>query len=266
MGRAWRGALLLVVALTACTDDGPACSDAQRVRPDVEVFMEVDATAAEKAGVRQLIRAAPGVRRSVFLSHGESFRLYREVLADEPELAEEGPENTPESFRFQLEDPRHRRRAAGSFERLPGVDWVSIRPTAEERAKLRRQLSRLQTHPDVEVFMSIAATPEQTAAVRAALRGSPKVRELTFLSRDDAYREFQRLFSDQPDLIATTSPAQLPESFRFDIDDRAKSDHFVRELGSLPNVDEVKTSAGQLLIYERAARMAALRENPACLD
>jgi cell division protein FtsX len=265
MGRAWCGALLVVAVLTACTDDGPECSDAQRLRPDVEIFMRLDATAADMAGVRQQIRQTRGVRRSAFVSHEESFRLLREVLA-ESALEGEGPEDAPESFRFELEEAQHRRRLVAPFERLDGVGWVATRPTPAELKRLRRKLARLRDQPEVEVFMNVAATPEQTAAVRAAIEQSPRVQQLEFMSRDDAYREFQRLFADQPDLVATTSPEALPESFRVDIDDTSKSERFARTLENLPGIDEVKTSHVELQIYENGARFADLREVDVCRD
>jgi cell division transport system permease protein len=67
---------------------------------------------------------------------------------------------------------------------------------------------------EFEIFMKVGATTPETKAVQSALDSDTDVDHYKFLSKQDAYKEFKRLFTDQPQLVSTTSAADLPESFR----------------------------------------------------
>ena len=58
------------------------------------------------------------------------------------------------------------------------------------------------------------ATDAQVAAVRAELERSPDVRRSRFFSKADAFKEAQRIFADDPELMANIDPEGLPVSFR----------------------------------------------------
>jgi cell division protein FtsX len=53
--------------------------------------------------------------------------------------------------------------------------------------------------------------------VRNELARDPDIAGYRFLDHADAYREFKRLFADQPLLIQHQTPARLPTSFRLTI-------------------------------------------------
>ena len=67
---------------------------------------------------------------------------------------------------------------------------------------------------EFEIFMNVGAPVAETKAVQSALGADADVNHYRFLSTQDAYHEFKVLFHDQPDLISTISPPDLPESFR----------------------------------------------------
>jgi len=62
--------------------------------------------------------------------------------------------------------------------------------------------------------MNPAATQEQIDAVSRALDDSPGVENVDFFDKERSYEEFQRLFEEQPDLVSTITPEDLPQSFR----------------------------------------------------
>src|SRR5215218_7828050 len=66
----------------------------------------------------------------------------------------------------------------------------------------------------LEIFMRVNATDNEISALTSALANDPQVRSVKFLTKEDAYEEFKRLFPDQPDLVATTDAKSLPSSFR----------------------------------------------------
>jgi hypothetical protein len=98
---------------------------------------------------------------------------------------------------------------------------------------------------DIEIFMTVDATTEQVDAVARALDRATGIDRVEYLSKQDAYEEFRRIFSDQPDLIATTSAENLPESFRVALEDGASVTDLTAQLNAEPGVDDVLTpSAG----------------------
>ncbi len=90
------------------------------------------------------------------------------------------------------------------------------------------------------MFLKLAATPAQTAAVRKLLQRAPEVRRFAFLTRVDAWREFRKLFAAQPDLIAGTTADQLPTSFRVELEHGAKAAAIQRRLRGVAGVDTVQ--------------------------
>jgi cell division protein FtsX len=122
-----------------------------------------------------------------------------------------------------------------------GVVVESIRNnSADHRAPHAPQ--RVQSLPklDLEVFMNVGASKSQIRGVNNGLTASTHVRRFAFVSQTRAYREFKRLFKDQPDIIASTSPDVLPASFRVEVLRGTDPNKVARALKHLPGVDEVK--------------------------
>lgn len=67
---------------------------------------------------------------------------------------------------------------------------------------------------NVFVYFIPGATPEQVEVVRRALVADVGSDAVEFFDRTRSYEEFRRLFADQPDLIASVRPEDLPESVR----------------------------------------------------
>ena len=76
--------------------------------------------------------------------------------------------------------------------------------------------SFLGLRSDVQLFiyMNPGATQEQIDSITKELDDSPQVKEVEFYDRARSFEEFKRLFKDQPDLISTITPEDLPQSFR----------------------------------------------------
>src|SRR3954452_6207582 len=96
---------------------------------------------------------------------------------------------------------------------------------------------------DVEVFMNVGAAPAQLDGARSWLEHNPAVRKYAFVSNAQAFDEFKRLFADQPGLVATVSPSELPTSFRVQVAPDANRDAMTTELQRLEGVDDVKALA-----------------------
>jgi cell division transport system permease protein len=111
-------------------------------------------------------------------------------------------------------------------------------------------LSRLVDHGtqrwkngvELEIFMKVDATQGQIASLNRALSQDKDIRAVHFLTKDDAYQEFKRLFRDQPDLVQSTNADALPSSFRVAPTKAELTQTVANRYRAQPGVDEVKTA------------------------
>ncbi len=98
----------------------------------------------------------------------------------------------------------------------------------------------------LEIFMRVEATDQQIEEVRDSLETDRNVRKYRFLSKQDAYDEFQRIFRDDPDLVNSITAEDLPPSFRV-APIRAELTPAVQaEFETMQGVDEVSLPAEAL--------------------
>jgi cell division transport system permease protein len=99
---------------------------------------------------------------------------------------------------------------------------------------------------EFEVFMKVGATPKAVQAIDAELRADPQVKSYKYLSKQDAYNIFKTAFSSQPALVESTSPKDLPESFRIAPIRAELTEPLALSYKSQPGVDQVITAAQQV--------------------
>jgi cell division transport system permease protein len=95
---------------------------------------------------------------------------------------------------------------------------------------------------EFEVFMTVNPTDQQIDELREELNNDPLVKRTDFLSKEDAFEEFQRLFPDQPDLVENTSAETLPPSFRVAPEDVKDTPNLAGRYRTFPGVDDVVTA------------------------
>ena len=81
------------------------------------------------------------------------------------------------------------------------------------------------------IYMNPTSTQEQRDSIESDLRANPDVEDLVFVSQDETYEEFQRLFQNSPQLVETVTPEILPPSFR--VAPRIQDPEVVKALGDL---------------------------------
>ncbi len=115
---------------------------------------------------------------------------------------------------------------------------------------------------EFEIFMKVGATAAESKAVQSQLGGDTNVIRVKYISKDAAYKEFKRLFaSDQPELAATITPQDLPESFRVAPRKAELTESVSNRYVSLAGVDVVKTAdkaVKDLLSFSRGIRVGFL--------
>lgn len=75
--------------------------------------------------------------------------------------------------------------------------------------------------------------------IRAQLESTPGVKDVTFISRADAFQRFRQEFSDMPQLQAIARPQALPASLRVDLNDQNFSGAIVKQFTGKAGVKDV---------------------------
>ena len=75
--------------------------------------------------------------------------------------------------------------------------------------------------------------------LRASLSSTPGVKDVQFISRNDAYQRFRAEFSDMPQMQALARPQALPASLRVDLNDQTLSGAVVKQFTGKPGVKDV---------------------------
>lgn len=97
-----------------------------------------------------------------------------------------------------------------------------------------------------EIFMNVDATDTEIADVQAALDDDPDVEDVIFLSREDAFEEYKRLFADEPELVEVASPDILPPSFRVVPAQAEEIEAIQTRYGTRPGVDEIRSPTDEV--------------------
>ncbi|MFG1673149.1 permease-like cell division protein FtsX [Micromonospora sp. NPDC049282] len=71
----------------------------------------------------------------------------------------------------------------------------------------------------VSIFLKTDAPQDQRDALDAKLKADPLVKDVEFVDKDQAYKRFQQMYADAPDLVNAVKADQLPESFRITLND-----------------------------------------------
>jgi cell division transport system permease protein len=111
---------------------------------------------------------------------------------------------------------------------------------------------------ELEIFMKTQATPAQVQVIENELKGDPQVKTFKHLTQQDAYAIFKKDFSDQPALVESTKPSDLPESFRVEPKRAELTAPLALEYEGQQNVATVITAAQQIKRLLTATRWIRL--------
>ncbi|WP_319464055.1 permease-like cell division protein FtsX [Micromonospora sp. RTP1Z1] len=67
---------------------------------------------------------------------------------------------------------------------------------------------------EVSIFLKTDVNEQQRTDLAAKLKSDPLVKEVNYVNKDEAYKRFQEMYQDAPDLVNAVKADQLPESFR----------------------------------------------------
>jgi len=75
------------------------------------------------------------------------------------------------------------------------------------------------------------------------LKSTPGVQAVSYESRNDAFKRFQEVFANQPELVQLARPEALPASFRVKLSDPQRFAIVKQQFGTQPGVDRVVDQA-----------------------
>jgi cell division transport system permease protein len=111
---------------------------------------------------------------------------------------------------------------------------------------------------ELEIFMKVGASKANVDAVETSLKANPQVKSYKHLSQQDAYDIFKKDFADQPALVESTKPSDLPESFRVAPVKAEQTQILADTYTNQPEVDTVITAAKQIKSLLTATRWIRL--------
>jgi cell division transport system permease protein len=111
---------------------------------------------------------------------------------------------------------------------------------------------------ELEIFMKVKASPNNVNQVRETLAHDPQVKSFRFLDKQDAYSIFKTDFADQPALVESVKPENLPESFRVAPFKAQDTEALDLKYKDKPDVDTVITAQQQIKSLLTATRWIRL--------
>lgn len=92
---------------------------------------------------------------------------------------------------------------------------------------------------EVSIFLKTDAPVEQRDALQAKLDSDPLVSEVVYVNKDEAYKRFQQMYQDAPDLVNAVKADQLPESFRLKLVNPEQYKDIYEQYKNTDGVDEI---------------------------
>jgi cell division transport system permease protein len=108
---------------------------------------------------------------------------------------------------------------------------------------------------ELEIFMQVKASDRQIQGVKDSLdadkrggtcAGKEEVKSYRFFTKEDALKEFRKLFQDEPVLVENTTAAALPTSYRVVPCKPELTATIAKEFDNVPGVKGINTPAKQV--------------------
>ncbi|MGB2569422.1 permease-like cell division protein FtsX [Micromonospora citrea] len=91
----------------------------------------------------------------------------------------------------------------------------------------------------VSIFLKTDVSAQQRDDLDAKLKSDPLVKEVLYVNKDEAYKRFQEMYQDAPDLVNAVKADQLPESFRIKLVNPEQYKNIYDQYKDTEGVDEI---------------------------
>jgi cell division transport system permease protein len=114
-----------------------------------------------------------------------------------------------------------------------GAGMLAARQIGEMRALYYDKLQ-------VSIYLKDDITRQQREALKKQLDDSPEVAATEFITKAQAYKRFKELFRTDPNLVAQTTPADLPATFLVKLEQPERYTVISQQFTGAPGVDQVQ--------------------------
>lgn len=104
-------------------------------------------------------------------------------------------------------------------------------------------LNYFETRPQIIAFLEDEATPEQVSSLQRTLESDSRVKDLHYVSKEQALGIYQEATRDNPLLSELVSPKVFPASLEFSVTDLSYAEDLVGQLEKEGIVDQVVFTA-----------------------
>ncbi len=108
---------------------------------------------------------------------------------------------------------------------------------------------------NLSIFMQPGVASNEQEAVREQLAADPRVKSFYWMDQQASYVEMRKLFVNQPDLIQSVQPSDLPPSFRVRLKDAAQAQQVGDEFKSDPGVQKVLWPGQEIATMENVTHV-----------
>lgn len=106
-----------------------------------------------------------------------------------------------------------------------------------------RLLKYFETRPQVIAFLKDDAEAEAVSDLQNKLTSNPKVKEVRYVSKEEALEIYKQATADKPLLSELVSPSIFPASLEFSLNDLSSAQEIINEVKEEPVVDQVGFTA-----------------------
>lgn len=104
-------------------------------------------------------------------------------------------------------------------------------------------LRHFETQPQIIAFLKNEATSEQVSVLQKELDADLRVRNVHYVSKEDALEIYRKATSDKPVLSELVSPKVFPASLEFSVTDLSFAEEVIREVEQKETVNQVAYTA-----------------------
>jgi len=209
------------------------CSDVADV--DLEVFLRVDATAAQEAQIRAALAADASVTSVRYVSKDDAVKFFHCLF---PGNFSRGVTAATLPASFELTAVLVPNSIPDLKTRVAALDGVARVNTPDLDVHLGREQCRDHGF-DLQVFMQAAASPGQVARVRRALRADSDITATRYVSKDAALANLRCVLRYNRPLSRLVTREMVTTSFEVQVPQASPSDVRAR-LVSLSGVEIVQ--------------------------
>lgn len=113
---------------------------------------------------------------------------------------------------------------------------------------------------EVSIYLKDDITPPQRQSVETELKASPEVQSYQFLTKEQAFERFKRLFRGNPQLVSNATPDDLPATYLVRMKDPERYTVLAQQFKGTAGIDQVQ---GQSEVLDRLFSTFSLVRNGA---